>query len=68
MAHLNPLISDLALILGVAGIITLLFKKLKQAWSNWLNRMASQNKAAFGSETLDCCRVGRENHKATPHN
>ena len=30
MAHLNPLISDLALILGVAGIITLLFKKLKQ--------------------------------------
>ena len=39
----------------------MLFKKLKQAWSNWLNRMASQNKAAF--ETLDCCRVGRENHK-----
>ena len=30
MAHLNPLISDLALILGVAGITTLLFKKLKQ--------------------------------------
>ena len=30
MAHLNPLISDLALILGVAGIITLLFKKLTQ--------------------------------------
>ncbi len=46
----------------------MLFQKLKQAWSNWLNRMASQNKAAFGSETLDCCRVGRENHKATPHN
>lgn len=46
----------------------MLFKKLKQAWSNWLNRMASQNKAAFDSETLDCCRVGRENHKATPHN
>ena len=39
----------------------MLFKKLKQAWLNWLNRMASQNKAAFGSETLDCCRVGREN-------
>ena len=35
----------------------MLFKKLKQAWSNWLNRMASQNKAAFGSETLDCCRA-----------
>lgn len=28
----------------------MLFKKLKRAWSNWLNRMASQNKAAFGSE------------------
>ncbi|MFQ8803826.1 MAG: hypothetical protein ACLR8Y_00150 [Alistipes indistinctus] len=26
MAHLNPLISDLALILGVAGIVALLFK------------------------------------------
>ena len=25
----------------------MLFKKLKQAWSNWLNRMANQNKAAF---------------------
>ena len=50
------------------NISDMLFKKLKQAWSNWLNRMASQNKAAFGSETLDCCRVGRENHKATPHN
>ena len=35
----------------------MLFKKLKQAWSNWLNRMASQNKASFGSETLDCCRT-----------
>ena len=41
----------------------MLFKKLKQAWVNWLNRMASQNKAAFGSETLDCCRVGRENRQ-----
>lgn len=41
----------------------MLVKKLKQAWSNWLNRMASQNKAAFGSETLDCCRVGRENRQ-----
>ena len=38
----------------------MLFKKLKRAWANWLNRMASQNKAAFGSETLDCCRVGRK--------
>ena len=30
MAHLDALISDLALILILAGIITLLFKKLKQ--------------------------------------
>ena len=41
----------------------MLFKKLKRAWVNRLNRMASQNKAAFGSETLDCCRVGRENRQ-----
>lgn len=41
----------------------MLFEKLKQAWADWLNRMANQNKAAFGSEPLDCCRVGRENHK-----
>ena len=41
----------------------MLFKKLKQAWSNWLNRMANQNKAALGSEPLDCCRVGRENRQ-----
>lgn len=39
----------------------MLFKKLKRAWADWLNRMANQNKAAFGSESLDCCRVGREN-------
>lgn len=30
MSHLDPLISDLALILAVAGITTLLFKRLKQ--------------------------------------
>ena len=30
MAHLAPLISDLALILMCAGVMTLLFKKLKQ--------------------------------------
>ena len=30
MSHLAPLISDLALILISAGIMTLLFKKLKQ--------------------------------------
>ena len=41
----------------------MLFKKLKQAWSNWLNRMANQNKAALGSEPLDCGRVGRENRQ-----
>lgn len=41
----------------------MLLKKMKQAWADWLNRMANQNKAAFGSEPLDCCRVGRENHK-----
>ena len=41
----------------------MLFKKLKQAWADWLNRMANQNKAAFGSEPLDCCRVGRENRQ-----
>ena len=46
----------------------MLFKKLKQAWSNWLNRMASQNKAAFGSETLDCRdgRVPGRERKAEP--
>ena len=30
MSHLAPLISDLALILICAGLMTLLFKKLKQ--------------------------------------
>ncbi len=30
MSHLAPLIADLALILICAGIMTLLFKKLKQ--------------------------------------
>lgn len=30
MSHLAPLISDLALILMCAGIMTLIFKKLKQ--------------------------------------
>lgn len=30
MSHLAPLISDLALILICVGIITLIFKKLKQ--------------------------------------
>ena len=28
----------------------MLFEKLKQAWADWLNRMANQNKAAFGGE------------------
>ena len=28
----------------------MLFKKLKQAWSNWLNRMANQNKAALAAK------------------
>ena len=41
----------------------MLFKKMKQAWADWLNRMANQNKAALGSEPLDCCRVGRENRQ-----
>lgn len=41
----------------------MLFKKLKRAWADWLNLMANQNKAAFGSEPLDCCRVGRENRQ-----
>lgn len=41
----------------------MLFEKLKQAWADWLNRMANQNKAAFSSEPLDCCRVGRENRQ-----
>ena len=41
----------------------MLFEKMKQAWADWLNRMANQNKVAFGSETLDCCRVGRENRQ-----
>ena len=30
MTHLDPIISDLALILAVAGVTTLLFKWLKQ--------------------------------------
>ena len=41
----------------------MLFEKMQQAWADWLNRMANQHKAAFGSEPLDCCWVGRENHK-----
>ena len=41
----------------------MLFKKLKQAWSNWLNRLANQTTAALGSEPLDCGRVGRENRQ-----
>lgn len=31
----------------------MLFKKMKQAWADWLNRMANQNKAALGSEPLE---------------
>lgn len=30
MVHLPPLISDLGLILGAAGLITLIFKRIKQ--------------------------------------
>ena len=41
----------------------MLFKKMKQAWADWLNRMANQNKAALGSEPRDGCRVGRENRQ-----
>lgn len=41
----------------------MLCKRMKQAWADWLNRMANQNKAAFGSEPLDCCRVGCENRQ-----
>ena len=39
----------------------MIFSKIKQAWERFLARMAKQNQASFGSEPLDCCRVGREN-------
>lgn len=38
-----------------------MLQTLKQAWTRFLARLAAQNQASFGSEPLDCCRVGREN-------
>ncbi len=33
------------------------------AWADWLNRMAHQNKVAFGRETHDCCRRRAQNRR-----
>ena len=39
MAHLPPIVSDLAMILLVAGITTILFKKLNQPQSTACTRI-----------------------------
>lgn len=43
-----------------------MLQKIKQAWTRFLARLTAQNQASFGSEPLDCCRVGRENKQNRP--
>ncbi len=35
------------------------FKRIKQRWMNYLNRMARVNQKLYGEERLDCCDLSR---------
>lgn len=33
---------------------------MKNIFKSWLKRLEATNKESFGSEPLDCCKVGRD--------
>ncbi len=39
-----------------------LWKNLKKAFQNYLDRMAKSNQQLFGNSTPDCCKLNRENN------
>lgn len=36
---------------------------MKNIIKKWLDKLAAANKESFGSEPLDCCKVGRKDDK-----
>lgn len=40
-----------------------MFKAIKQAINDFLNKLANENKKSFGNERLDCCKLDRPNDK-----
>ena len=57
MSHLAPLIADLALILICAGVMTLLFKKLKQplVLGYVVAGFLASPHMAYTPSVMDCC-------------
>ncbi len=41
----------------------LLLKRLREKWNHYLERLSNANKATFGDETPDCCKLNRKNNK-----
>lgn len=42
-----------------------MFKKLKNAVSAWLNRLAKENKKAFPDGKADCCKLNDTRKKSS---
>jgi hypothetical protein len=36
-----------------------IWKRIKQSWNKYLERMAQSNKEMFGNERPDCCTINR---------
>ena len=41
---------------------------MKNIIKKWLDKLATANKENFGSEPLDCCKVGRKDDKVKTNN
>lgn len=41
---------------------------MKNIIKRWLERLAAANKESFGTERLDCCKVGRKDEKVVIKN
>jgi len=39
-----------------------LWKRIKKAFQNYLNRMAQSNQELFGGSKPDCCKLNRQNN------
>lgn len=41
---------------------------MKNIIKKWLEKLGEANKESFGSERLDCCKLGREDQKVNANN
>lgn len=52
--------------LGKGGVTMAVWKRIKRAFSRYLERLGRENQAMFGNERPDCCTLNRKKAAQPP--